>query len=111
MITHMELTGILVFEIGLAIIFACWVLDRVCWLLARPGRTTVRERVVTIKRGTVKNEVLSIDVAKERAVALLVRDGWKRSAALSALASRDWAGYPDAEAMAQAAWQSMPSYR
>lgn len=82
----------------------------VLWLLQKRG-PTVRERVVRIRGGKVTSAKVSLDEPKQRAVAILVADGWKRAAAVSALEHVRWQGYPEPAEMVLSAWESMPSYR
>jgi hypothetical protein len=75
-------------------------------------RTVATEQAVVVRPGRrPKREKVSLDQAKEDAVEALMRDGWKRPAAVSALASIGWRGYPDTAEMVLSAWQSMPGWK
>lgn len=67
-------------------------------VVVRPGRQPKRQKV-------------TLDQAKEDAVEALMRDGWKRPAAVSALASIGWRGYPNTAEMVLSAWKAMPGYK
>jgi hypothetical protein len=75
------------------------------------GRTITKEPAVIVRKGRVTKVTVALDEPKVLAVNALMRDGWKRTAAVSALANSNWVGYPDPNAMVLAAWHSMPSYR
>lgn len=72
----------------------------------------VEEAAVRVQGGgKATTATVTLDGPKQRAVAILVADGWKRAAAVSALEHVRWRGYPEPAEMVLSAWESMPSYR
>jgi hypothetical protein len=80
--------------------------------MIKQHRTVAEDDAVVVTPGHKPKRVrVSLDQAKEDAIEALVRDGWKRTAAVSALMSIGWRGYPDTAEMVLSAWKSMPAYR